>query len=447
MTHIKPAGDSSPPLFSSEPAAARLSGLAGKVQLRAASPEAVLAVVPHLLGFYPSRSLVVLGLGDRGRVVVTFRYDLPEPPDDELSDDIARHASFVLEREGIRAVLLVGYGPADLVEPVACRTAGSLIGSGVQLQELLRADGGRYWSLLCSDLTCCPPEGRAYDPGSHPAAAVMADAGLAAQPDRDSLARTLQRSAGTAETISRATSQSLARLARLVELGEAEGDRDPQLRATRTGRREIQQAIRRYRRGGRIDSVERLAWLAVLLSDIRVRDDAWARMHPAYQEHHRRLWTDVLRSAALDYLPAPASLLAFVAWQAGNGALAAMAVDRALGADPAYSMAHLLSSALEAALPPSAAKMPMTPAAVAASYAAGSVDSVNSHGSRAASGHRASGQRASGQCASGQRGSGERGSGERGGPRRSGSGKRSRSGRGRGSRRRHSPVAADATRG
>ena len=447
MTHIKPAGDSSPRLFSSEPATARPSGLAGKVQLRAASPEAVLAVVPHLLGFYPSRSLVVLGLGDRGRVVVTFRYDLPEPPDDELSDDIARHASFVLEREGIRAVLLVGYGPADLVEPVACRIAGSLIGSGVQLQELLRADGGRYWSLLCSDLTCCPPEGRAYDPGSHPAAAVMTDAGLAAQPDRDSLARTLQRSAGTAETISRATSQSLARLARLVELGEAEGDRDPQLRATRTGRREIQQAIRRYRRGGRIDSVERLAWLAVLLSDIRVRDDAWARMHPAYQEHHRRLWTDVLRSAALDYLPAPASLLAFVAWQAGNGALAAMAVDRALGADPAYSMAHLLSSALEAALPPSAAKMPMTPAAVAASYAAGSVDSVNSHGSRAASGHRASGQRASGQCASGQRGSGERGSGERGGPRRSGSGKRSRSGRGRGSRRRHSPVAADATRG
>ena len=465
MTHIKPAGDSSPRLFSSEPATARPSGLAGKVQLRAASPEAVLAVVPHLLGFYPSRSLVVLGLGDRGRVVVTFRYDLPDPPGDELSDDIARHASFVLEREGIAAVLLAGYGPADLVEPVARRTAGSLIGSGVQLQELLRADGGRYWSLLCSDPACCPPEGRPYDPGSHPAAAVMADAGLAAQPDRDSLARTLQRSAGTADTISRATSRGLARLARLVELGEAEGDRDPQLRATRTGRREIQRAIRRYRRGGRIDSIEHLAWLAVLLSDIRVRDDAWARMHPAYREQHRQLWTDVLKSAALDYSPAPASLLAFVAWQAGNGALAAMAVDRALGADPAYSMAHLLSSALEAALPPAAAKMPMTPAAVAASYA-GEPTGLAGSGGGGQSGGQQGGQRASGPRGGGKHGSGpggggkhvsgpgggkhassQRASGESGGPRRSGSPKRSRSGRGRDGRGRRSPSAADATRG
>ncbi len=77
----------------------------------------------------------------------------------------------------------------------------------------------------------------------------------------------------------------------------------------------------------------------------------------------------MLRGAALDYVPAPASLLAFTAWQSGNGALASMAIDRALGADPGYSMAHLLAGAVEAALPPSAARMPMTPAAVAASYA------------------------------------------------------------------------------
>ena len=455
MTNIEPAGDRSPRLLSSDPAAARPAGLAGQVQLRAATPEAVLAVVPHMLGFYPSHSLVVLGLGERSRVVVTFRYDLPAPPDDGLSDDIASHAGFVLQREGIAAALLVGYGPADLVEPVALRTAVSLSRGNIHLQELLRADGGRYWSLLCDDAACCPPEGRLYDPGSHPAAAVMADAGLAAQPDRDSLARTLQRPAGTADTISRATSQGLARLARLVELGEDEGDRDPQLRATRVGRREVQRAIRRYRRGRRIASVEHLAWLAVLLSDIRVRDDAWARMHPAYYEQHRQLWTDVLRSAALDYVPAPASLLAFTAWQAGNGALAAMAVDRALGADPAYSMAHLLSGALEAALPPSAAKIPMTPAAVAASYAAGPAGPADSrggqHGGRRGAGRSGGGQR------DGQGGSRQRASGQSGGSRRSSSGKRSRSGRGRSSRGRSSrcrsehgrssPAAADATRG
>ena len=44
--------------------------------------------------------------------------------------------------------------------------------------------------LLCNDASCCPPEGRSYDPGSHPAAAVLTKAGLAAHPDRESPAET-----------------------------------------------------------------------------------------------------------------------------------------------------------------------------------------------------------------------------------------------------------------
>jgi hypothetical protein len=366
MTKKNPAGDSSPRPFNTPPA--RPAGLAGQVQLRAASPDAVLAVVPHMLGFYPSRSLVVLGLGEQNRVMVTFRYDLPDPADHDLARDIAEHACYVLGRERISAALVVGYGPDDLVAPVIGAAIARLNASGVRLHEVLRADAGRYWSMLCDDAGCCPPEGRSYDPGSHPAAAAMTQAGLAAQPDRDALARTLNRPPGSAEQISRATSTALLRLSELVELAEAEGDRFPKLRATRVGRRHVQRAIRLYRSGGSIDSIGHLAWLAVLLGDLQVRDDAWARMHPAYREAHCRLWTDVLRSAALDYVPAPASLLAFAAWQAGNGALAAMAIDRALGADPSYSMAQLLGGAVDAALPPSAARVPMTPAAVAMSY-------------------------------------------------------------------------------
>jgi Domain of unknown function (DUF4192) len=367
MTHNKPAGDSSPHSFTAP--ASRPSGVAAKVQLRAATPDAVLAVIPHMLGFYPSRSLVVLGLGEQNRVMVTFRYDLPEPSDYELVTDIAHHAEYVLTRERISAAMLIGYGPEDLVLPVLAQTAARIGNQGIRLQEALRADAGRYWSLLCSDVSCCPPEGRSYDPGSHPAAAAMTDAGLTAHPDREALARTIQRPAGTADAIARATEQARLRLTRLVDGGEKAGDRDPKLLVTRAGRSQVQRAIRRYRAGGRIDSIAHLAWLAVLLSDIRVRDDAWARMTPAHRDEHCRLWTDVLRAAATDFVPAPAALLAFTAWQAGNGALAAMAVDRALTADPAYSMARLLAGAIEAALPPAAARMPMTPAAVAASYA------------------------------------------------------------------------------
>ena len=70
-----------------------------------------------------------------------------------------------------------------------------------------------------------------------------------------------------------------------------------------------------------------------------------------------------------DFVAPPAALLAFTAWQAGDGALASIAIERALEADPEYSMALLVADALHAGLPPSAARLPMTPKQVAASYA------------------------------------------------------------------------------
>jgi hypothetical protein len=61
-------------------------------------------------------------------------------------------------------------------------------------------------------------------------------------------------------------------------------------------------------------------------------------------------------------------LLAFTAWQRGNGALANIALDRALADQPGYSMATLLRQALDGGAPPSMARLPMTPEEVAASY-------------------------------------------------------------------------------
>ena len=328
MTDNTPAGDSAPRSYLGTPAV-RPGGVAGKVQLRAGSAEAVLAVVPHMLGFYPSRSLVVLGLGDRNRVRVTFRYDLPDPADAELAADIADHAAYVLTRERISAAMLIGYGPELLVNAVAGCVVDTLIVAGVRVPDALRADGGRYWSLFCDDPVCCPPEGKTYDPGSHPAAAEMSAAGLTAHPDRESLVRTLQAPAARAEEIRRAASLARLRRTKVAAQSQACGEADPQLRIARLGRAAVKRAIRLYRAGGSITSAHHLAWLAVLLTDLRVRDDAWARMEPSRAEAHLRLWTDVIKGASIDYVPAPAALLAFTAWQAGNGALAAVAVERA----------------------------------------------------------------------------------------------------------------------
>ena len=91
-------------------------------------------------------------------------------------------------------------------------------------------------------------------------------------------------------------------------------------------------------------------------------------MDPAHRDAHQRLWTDLTRHAQPGYLAAPACLLAFTAWQTGNGALANLALDRALTDQPSYSMALLLRDTINAGTPPSLAILPMTPEEVTASY-------------------------------------------------------------------------------
>ena len=60
-----------------------------------------------------------------------------------------------------------------------------------------------------------------------------------------------------------------------------------------------------------------------------------------------------MRRAPRDLLPGACSLLAFAAWQHGDGALAWCAIDRCLDVDPDYSMAHCVAQILTGAVPPS----------------------------------------------------------------------------------------------
>ena len=55
----------------------------------------------------------------------------------------------------------------------------------------------------------------------------------------------------------------------------------------------------------------------------------------------------MVRRSPTELLAAPAALLAFAAWLAGDGALAWCAVDRCALADPDYRMAGLVAHTLE----------------------------------------------------------------------------------------------------
>jgi len=346
----------------------RTTGL--RCRVRVGSADGLLAVVPHLLGFHPADSLVMLGIGGpHSRIRLTFRYDLPDPPEQELATDIAEHAVAVLSRQRLTMAVAIGYGPASTVTPVTDVVLDALRKAGIAIQDVLRVDGGRYWSYLCGDPQCCPPDGVAFDASAHPASAALAAAGLPARPDRAALAGTLAPVADAAMAMREAVQRARRKAGNLIDFEAAAAGGDPFQAVADAGRRSVKQAIARYRRGGELADHDQIAWLGVVLGDLRVRDDAWARMDPQFNDAHQRLWIDLVKLLPADVVAAPAALLAFAAWQAGDGALASVAIERALEGDPEYSMALLIADALHAGLPPSAARLSMTPKQVAASYA------------------------------------------------------------------------------
>jgi hypothetical protein len=335
-----------------------------KSALRIDSIDGLLAVIPHLLGFTPRDSLVVLGGGPpRGRVEVAFRYGLPDPPSADTAAAIASHAAGVLSSHHLPTAIVAGYGTGRLVTPLADAIRRELPRAGIEVRDVIRILDGRYWSYVCQYPSCCPPEGTPFDPATHPAAAVLAEAGLPVAPSREAVAAAIAPFAGPqAEAMAEATRTAERIAARLMTAHGLAGLDRPGLAA-------VHATIGIYRGGRSITSPIRHAWLALVLMRLRIRDDAWARMDPAHHRAHRRLWTDLVRRARPGYVAPAATLLALTAWQGGDGALANLALDRALADIPDYPMALLIRDALAAGAPPSIATPPMTPGKVADSYA------------------------------------------------------------------------------
>ena len=265
--------------------------------------------------------------------------------------------------------MAIGYGPEALVTPLAGELRDAAWQAEIDVLEFLRVQDGRYWSYVCGNEDCCPAAGVPFQADADRADAALAGVGPVLASRADLAARVAPLRGITAESMRQATRRSERHVTRLL----AQVRTSARLGAARhviaaEGLAAVGAMISRYRDGGRFTSDDEIARITVALRDLRVRDDAWARMDPAYGDAHLRLWTDVVRRAQPGYVAAPAALLAFVAWQSGDGALANVVLDRALADAPRYSMALLLRQVIAAGVPPSLARLPMTPEEVAASY-------------------------------------------------------------------------------
>lgn len=333
------------------------------------SPTGIIQVVPYLLGFHPGRDVVIIGTRPpRHTAKITIRY----PLDPAAVTDQVRHALAVLSRQHYDTAVAVGYGPEKLVTPFMDWLRPEAEAQGIRFTELLRVDTGqqRYWSYRCNNPACCPPEGTPYDLATNSTVTDILASGMSeVLASREALAATIGPCTGDeAMAMEQAIRKAERRAARLLRQAPQPGKPVGTYGLALAGITAVREAIEQYRCGDTLTHDE-AAWLTVVLKDQWVRDDAWSRMDSGHHRAHLRLWTDLTHLAQPGYVAAAASLLAFVAWQGGNGSLANVALDRAMTDNPDYSMARILRVALAVGMQPEHAQPPMTPEEVADWYA------------------------------------------------------------------------------
>ncbi len=129
-------------------------------RLKLAEPRDILGAVPYLLGYHPTDSVVLVGLRER-QLVVTACANLPESP--QVARTLVRELADELRPGGVQEAILIGYGPDALVRALVPHLGAALADIGTELLDALRSQDGRYWSYLCTDPDCCPPDGQEYD--------------------------------------------------------------------------------------------------------------------------------------------------------------------------------------------------------------------------------------------------------------------------------------------
>lgn len=295
-------------------------------------------MVPYLLGFHPEDSLVVLTFGAPAGCFHA-RVDLPVDLADQrqVADDVMR----AVVHHQVPRVALLAYSDDASASQAQCELLlERLLAAGVDVVDVLRADGERWFA-------CLDPgdPGTAYDLASHPFTAERVYQGDVVLDSRQQLADSLVAAADEETTVF-----VVANVDRLHAALGAAPDHGSAL--LRTEARWVQRRIRLHLRDRRPLSAADAGRLLALVGLTTVRDVAWSEMTRATAEAHVHLWRDLVRRCPEEVLPPAASLLAFAAWLRGDGALAWCALDRALEADPDYSMAHRVAECLTGAVPP-----------------------------------------------------------------------------------------------
>jgi hypothetical protein len=312
---------------------------------RITSPGSLIGAIPAVLGFVPTKSIVLVTV-EKGLLGAVMRAD--------LSADLIDHAGRLADAAastGADSVIIVVVDDDTALCPMCkddhvrlCEAIGGALAGhqiGVSAAHVVDVIGvGGTWHRLDGDADSGPVE----DPQSSALAAAAVLDGRRLYSSREDLKALI-------------AVTDPARTAALAELVAARSEkRDTELRADANGRRcrDVADALAAaacITAGTGLDDTT-IANLACAITDGAVRDMLYAQVVGVDSGALENLWAELSRTLPDPWRAESLALAAFSSYARGDGPLAGIALEAALAVNPAHRMARLLDAALQAGMHP-----------------------------------------------------------------------------------------------
>ncbi|MET0135836.1 MAG: DUF4192 domain-containing protein [Kibdelosporangium sp.] len=309
-----------------------------RTRIKLRDPGDLIAAVPYLLGFRPEESLVLAAhTGPSGEdVQLCVRADLPDPANYGTLAEQLKLPVLRANAVAVTVVVVCAGEPEPLPHQELADILAAVFGAaGVALSHALWTtaieEGAPWWCY--DDLEC---NGQVPDPTASELAVVSAANGVVTYGSRAELRNILEP----------ADPQPVRRRAMLM----ADALR------VRLSEQHAYKLIANLASDVRAGTLEldddRVVNLAVALTHIRVRDHCLCDATTVPGRAMEQAWMELTRAMPRPYRAEPASLLAVLAFLRGDGALAGVALEAALEAQPRHMIAYLLRQSMDLGLPP-----------------------------------------------------------------------------------------------
>jgi hypothetical protein len=301
----------------------------------------LITAIPFLIGFHPTNSIVLISVKD-GAIGLAMRIDLPEHLVSKQIDLLAHH----FLRDQSEAALLVAYMPEnrDDGDSILISLGAGLIRNGVDIQESIVVQSNRYRSIICRDQSCCPPIGKEMPEIN--ASEIAAEHVIAGIP------MPFENISQLIETLSPDPASLALSWASEVSTFAIDDDDLDVGALRRDGVETMDLLLDDFRMGYGVTNRTLVARMIGRMSDLQVRDYAMGVHSEDTYDIYFTMWREVLRLAPIGFVAPIACIVAAMAYEGGDGALAQKALDRALDDDEHYPLAALLRRVFNAGWPP-----------------------------------------------------------------------------------------------